>query len=519
MDRIECTKATTRTSRSRRARPRGERGIVRPNSIVVSLIAGIALGGAALAQEAAPPVDPAPQQNAMVRFVHLAPNAEVAGVTFARTDEEGVRLTPEEVATLGYRDATEYFALPAGEYDVTLGTAGAAAADVRDPVATEPPGESVVAVRLRDGEIDMDGEFPAGSVTFEIVNDGSIEHDFAIEGVLDGTNGPLAPGESTTVTVDLEPGDYRAYCPVGDHAEQGMELEFTVTEAEDADVDDGEEAEDADAEAEDAEEADAEAEDADADADDAEAEDAEAEEAAAAARPGTVELVAPALDQTINFRANRYYTVAIIGLVLPQEVLEPEENGGFFAWLRGLFTGDDPADRDALALRFEVIEDDMDAFIEPDATRIRVVHAAPGTASLDVAVAGERGTLARNIDFGDVSRNLNLAAGETMLEVRPTGSRAVALDLADVDLGFGMIHTVFIVGTPIEEVPLEAVVLSDTPIALPVADPVDPMAPAAPAAPAEPAEPADPDPEPEEPADPEPDDEPEEEEEDGAAGG
>jgi uncharacterized cupredoxin-like copper-binding protein len=469
---------------------------------VVWLIAGIAMGGAALAQEAAQPVVPAPQENAMVRFVHLAPNAEAAAVTFRRTDDEGVVSTPEEVAGLRYLDATEHFTLPAGEYVVTLGTAEAAATGVRDPVAMDEMGETVVTVRLRDGEIDMDGAFAAGSVTFEIVNDGTIEHDFAIEGVLDGTNGPLAPGESATVTVDLEPGEYRAYCPVGDHAEQGMEFAFTVTEAEAADLDDAEEAEDADAEAE-----------------DAEAEDAEAEEAEDVTRPGTVELVAPALDQTITFRANRFYTVAIIGLVLPQEALETEENGGFFAWLRGLFTGDDPADRDVLALRFEVLEDDMDAFIEPDATRIRVVHAAPGTASLDVAVAGERGTLARDIDFGNVSRNVNLGAGETMLEVRPTGSRAVALDLAEVDLGFGMIHTIFIVGTPIEEVPLEAVVLSDTPIASPFPDPVDPMTPAAPVAPAEPVQPVDPDPEPAEPADPEPDDEPEEEEEDGAAGG
>jgi uncharacterized cupredoxin-like copper-binding protein len=39
----------------------------------------------------------------------------------------------------------------------------------------------------------------------------------------------LAPGASGTLTVDLAAGTYEVYCPVGNHADEGMRVDLTVT--------------------------------------------------------------------------------------------------------------------------------------------------------------------------------------------------------------------------------------------------------------------------------------------------
>jgi uncharacterized cupredoxin-like copper-binding protein len=92
-------------------------------------------------------------------------------------------------------------------------------------------GESV-AVSLTEFAIDMPNELPAGPTTFEISNDGTVEHSFEIEGqgIEEELEPHLRPGASDTLTVDLAPGTYEVYCPVDEHADHGMRLELTVTE-------------------------------------------------------------------------------------------------------------------------------------------------------------------------------------------------------------------------------------------------------------------------------------------------
>jgi glucose/arabinose dehydrogenase/uncharacterized cupredoxin-like copper-binding protein len=92
---------------------------------------------------------------------------------------------------------------------------------------------AVVQVSLVDGAIDMPTELPAGPTTFAVTNNGTMAHNFEIEGqgLEQVFEENLQPGESNTLQVDLPPGDYRVYCPVGNHAAQGMELTLTVTEA------------------------------------------------------------------------------------------------------------------------------------------------------------------------------------------------------------------------------------------------------------------------------------------------
>jgi uncharacterized cupredoxin-like copper-binding protein len=89
-----------------------------------------------------------------------------------------------------------------------------------------------VVVSLVEHAIEMPATIPGGGpITFEITNNGAEEHGFNIEGEgFEASLEPtLQPGESGMLEVDLPPGTYEAYCPVGDHAEQGMTIELTVT--------------------------------------------------------------------------------------------------------------------------------------------------------------------------------------------------------------------------------------------------------------------------------------------------
>jgi uncharacterized cupredoxin-like copper-binding protein len=121
-------------------------------------------------------------------------------------------------------DATPEAELPA---DAGMDAMGTPAAETGDDVlmAGEP-----VAVSLMEFMISMPATLPAGPVTFEVTNDGTITHSFEIESadLEEELETPLEPGDTGTLTVDLAPGTYEVYCPIGNHAEQGMRLEVTV---------------------------------------------------------------------------------------------------------------------------------------------------------------------------------------------------------------------------------------------------------------------------------------------------
>jgi plastocyanin len=74
-------------------------------------------------------------------------------------------------------------------------------------------------------------ELSAGSYTIDVVNDGSATHDLVVERDgedVEGTDS-IAPGDSATLTVDLEPGEYVFYCSIANHRAMGMEVTVTVT--------------------------------------------------------------------------------------------------------------------------------------------------------------------------------------------------------------------------------------------------------------------------------------------------
>lgn len=64
-------------------------------------------------------------------------------------------------------------------------------------------------------------------VTVKIVNDGALQHDFAID-ELDIVSDLLSSGDSTTVTINAAPGTYEYYCTVTGHREAGMVGTLTV---------------------------------------------------------------------------------------------------------------------------------------------------------------------------------------------------------------------------------------------------------------------------------------------------
>lgn len=103
---------------------------------------------------------------------------------------------------------------------------------ITDTSAVSTTEANVVQVSLVEWAIEMPTELVAGPITFDVSNNGQRVHNFEIEGqgILEEFAQDLQAGESNSMTVDLAPGDYTIYCPVGNHANQGMELTLTVTE-------------------------------------------------------------------------------------------------------------------------------------------------------------------------------------------------------------------------------------------------------------------------------------------------
>src|SRR5262249_23940886 len=79
---------------------------------------------------------------------------------------------------------------------------------------------------LRDKNGDPVTSVPAGVVAFRVKNNGTIAHDFSIAGQKTPT---LAPDQSETLTVTLEPGQASYASTVGEQASLGMSGSLTVT--------------------------------------------------------------------------------------------------------------------------------------------------------------------------------------------------------------------------------------------------------------------------------------------------
>jgi plastocyanin len=122
-----------------------------------------------------------------------------------------------------------------GDDDDEGGGGGAASTPEATETATEESsgggGEALTLTADPGGSISWDpGELsaPAGSVTIKLVNESSTPHAVEVEGSGVEEESETVTGGETELTVDLEPGEYTFYCPVGQHRANGMEGTLTV---------------------------------------------------------------------------------------------------------------------------------------------------------------------------------------------------------------------------------------------------------------------------------------------------
>jgi plastocyanin len=123
-----------------------------------------------------------------------------------------------------------------GDDSSDAGSAPPPAETSSESAETSPPADSgeTQSITATEGEMFIElstDELSAGSTTIEVVNDGSATHDLVVERDgedVEGTDS-IAPGDSATLTVDLEPGEYVFYCSIANHRAMGMEVTVTVT--------------------------------------------------------------------------------------------------------------------------------------------------------------------------------------------------------------------------------------------------------------------------------------------------
>ena len=113
-----------------------------------------------------------------------------------------------------------------GDDDDEGDTAAQEAKSVGEPTADLEVSESDFKIDPKDGEVDE-----AGTILLLVANDGETTHQLSIDrgpGEIPRTTDTIEPGEDELFTVELNPGEYIWYCPVGNHRELGMEGTLTV---------------------------------------------------------------------------------------------------------------------------------------------------------------------------------------------------------------------------------------------------------------------------------------------------
>jgi plastocyanin len=112
-------------------------------------------------------------------------------------------------------------------------TTSSSAAPSPSATSTSAPAESeTVSVSAVDFDFQLsEDSYAAGTYTFELTNDGSMPHNFRVErdGQDIGGTDVIQPGQTATVEITLEAGDYVFYCGVGQHRANGMEVPVTVS--------------------------------------------------------------------------------------------------------------------------------------------------------------------------------------------------------------------------------------------------------------------------------------------------
>jgi hypothetical protein len=110
-----------------------------------------------------------------------------------------------------------------------------------------------------------------------------------------------------------------------------------------------------------------------------------------------------------------------------------------------------------------------------DAAKVRVVHLSPDAPAVDVAPDGADpdDAVVKNLAYPDATEYLSLPPGTYDLEIRPTGTTDVALDLDPLALQAGRAYSVFAIGSaaaePLGDNALQVLVAVDA-VAAPATD-------------------------------------------------
>ena len=115
-----------------------------------------------------------------------------------------------------------------GNGSAAVAATSTSSASVSSSGATQA--QSITATEA-DFSISLDRDtLAAGSYTVQVVNNGNATHDLVVEqgGNDIARSDSIGPGDSTTLTVDLQPGEYVFSCSIGNHRSMGMEKTVTV---------------------------------------------------------------------------------------------------------------------------------------------------------------------------------------------------------------------------------------------------------------------------------------------------
>lgn len=92
-----------------------------------------------------------------------------------------------------------------------------------EAAATVDVSETDFALEPQDATVDE-----SGAIEFAVANDGETDHALEIEADPEAVSDTIAPGEETSFTAELEPGEYKWYCPIANHEDLGMVGTLTV---------------------------------------------------------------------------------------------------------------------------------------------------------------------------------------------------------------------------------------------------------------------------------------------------
>lgn len=101
---------------------------------------------------------------------------------------------------------------------------GGEPAQTQEEAGPAGPAKATIRMGLKDFKLAPDKAVgKAGTITFQLVNEGRYTHDFRVEGDgVDEKAPKVGQGRDREWQIDLEPGSYRISCPISNHSKRGM---------------------------------------------------------------------------------------------------------------------------------------------------------------------------------------------------------------------------------------------------------------------------------------------------------